>query len=89
MTLNTSQPIQGLELSHLAGNSKKMGEDRRILIPKEKEASSGKQYIWELSLADCGFRRGPSHSEDLKSKNTLQKAKIRKSKLKIARKAIV
>ena len=40
---------QELDLSHLAGESRKMGENRRILISKEKEAGSRELCIRNLA----------------------------------------
>ena len=69
LILNTSQPIQELGLSYLTEESRKMGEDRRILIPKEKEVGRGKQCTGNLAKQTVVSGRGPSHSEDLDSKN--------------------
>lgn len=37
LTLNTSQPPRELDLSHLAGESRKMGDDRSILIHRRAQ----------------------------------------------------
>lgn len=54
-----TQPTQELELSHLSGESRKMGEERRILIPKEKEAGRGKQCVGNLAKLTVVSGMGP------------------------------
>lgn len=80
---------QKLEFSHLAGESRKMEEDRRILISKEKEARSEEQCIGNLAKQTVVSGRGSVTMKFQKVKTHTTKRKIRISKVKIARKASV
>lgn len=74
LTLNTSQPVQELGLSHLAGENGKMGEDRRILIPREK-AGRGKPCIGKLANQTVISDRGPVPTKISKVKTHPTKSK--------------